>query len=400
MTGFNKRNENFLTKIAVENLPASIKMKYLFTFRLATTLFITSCNGQDSLKTAPYNISKEGDGITFNYDTLSVEYIALANKSLIDRSYKFTTDKTFETRIKDIFEFDITQYKNKIVVLKPSMFPNIAIKEKNFVLIEDPDFDSKEKINTDLLFYYNNYLFNNDRVAYNYLKLNQSILLKDLVRLFGYNKDKELVKFAFDGFDFNNEISFHDLIFSYNISDKKFYIRKGIFDDIENIIFGGETEDFSYAKDGVGYNRVSNIIDRISENKTQYFQPEETIAYLYDKQLRIGVTGNIEETLNKNSSYKDFLEKNNFYGFERLRDYAETIYQPTEVITNKVMRFTIFDKDGFSNLRKEKGATSEIVQKIKSGESVDVLDNSGDWFLVKTKEGKEGYVHKSRIKSN
>ena len=89
-----------------------------------------------------------------------------------------------------------------------------------------------------------------------------------------------------------------------------------------------------------------------------------------------------------------------FYGFERLRDYAETIHQPSEEIVNKVISFKIYDNDGFSNLRKEKTATSEIVQKIESGESVDVLDNSGDWFLVKTKEGKEGYVHKSRIKSN
>ena len=61
---------------------------------------------------------------------------------------------------------------------------------------------------------------------------------------------------------------------------------------------------------------------------------------------------------------------------------------------------TIQDPDGYTNLRKDKTATSEILQKIKSGEHIDVLDNTGDWFLVKTKEGQQGYVHKSRIKSN
>lgn len=61
--------------------------------------------------------------------------------------------------------------------------------------------------------------------------------------------------------------------------------------------------------------------------------------------------------------------------------------------------YFILDPDGFTNLRKEKNTSSEILQKIKSGSIIEVLDNSGDWFLVKTKEGNRGYVHKSRIKS-
>ncbi|WP_042721259.1 SH3 domain-containing protein [Flavobacterium sp. B17] len=61
--------------------------------------------------------------------------------------------------------------------------------------------------------------------------------------------------------------------------------------------------------------------------------------------------------------------------------------------------FFIEDPDGFTNLRKEKNASSEILQKIKSGENIEVLDNTGDWFLVKTQQGNRGYVHKSRIKS-
>ncbi len=57
----------------------------------------------------------------------------------------------------------------------------------------------------------------------------------------------------------------------------------------------------------------------------------------------------------------------------------------------------IQDNDGYSNLRKDKNSASEILQKIKSGEHIDVLDNTGDWYLIKSKEGKLGYVHKSRI---
>ncbi|SDQ16897.1 SH3 domain-containing protein [Chryseobacterium soldanellicola] len=60
----------------------------------------------------------------------------------------------------------------------------------------------------------------------------------------------------------------------------------------------------------------------------------------------------------------------------------------------------ISDPDGYTNLRKDKNTTSEILQKVQSGEQVEVLDNTGDWCNVKTKEGKIGYIHKSRIKSN
>ncbi len=58
------------------------------------------------------------------------------------------------------------------------------------------------------------------------------------------------------------------------------------------------------------------------------------------------------------------------------------------------------DPDGFTNLRKDKNTFSEILQKVKSGEYIEILDEGGDWFLVKTKEGKEGYIHKSRLKNN
>ncbi len=61
--------------------------------------------------------------------------------------------------------------------------------------------------------------------------------------------------------------------------------------------------------------------------------------------------------------------------------------------------FYIQDSDGFTNLRKEKNSSSQILQKINTGEQVEVLDQNGDWWLVVSKEGKKGYVHKSRIKS-
>lgn len=68
------------------------------------------------------------------------------------------------------------------------------------------------------------------------------------------------------------------------------------------------------------------------------------------------------------------------------------------IIKGENTEYYIHDSDGYTNLRKDKNTSSEIVEKINSGEQVEVLDQSGDWWLVKTKNGKQGYVHKSRIK--
>lgn len=69
------------------------------------------------------------------------------------------------------------------------------------------------------------------------------------------------------------------------------------------------------------------------------------------------------------------------------------------MLKSKYLTNHIQDPDGYTNLRKEKSSSSEVLQKIKSGESILILDDIGDWWQVKTKEGKTGYVHKSRIMS-
>lgn len=73
-------------------------------------------------------------------------------------------------------------------------------------------------------------------------------------------------------------------------------------------------------------------------------------------------------------------------------------YTVLSIATNNMSLATIEDPDGYTNLRKDKNTTSEVLQKIKSGEQIEVLDSSGDWWLIQTKENKKGYVHKSRVK--
>ncbi|SFI50171.1 SH3 domain-containing protein [Halpernia frigidisoli] len=97
---------------------------------------------------------------------------------------------------------------------------------------------------------------------------------------------------------------------------------------------------------------------------------------------------------------KDKIAENKTDGYESYLVANSKINQISKILYIKLSTNHIQDPDGYTNLRKEKNSTSEILQKINTGEKIEVLDNFGDWFLVKTKEGKEGYVYKSRIKSN
>lgn len=60
--------------------------------------------------------------------------------------------------------------------------------------------------------------------------------------------------------------------------------------------------------------------------------------------------------------------------------------------------YFIRDPDGYTNLRKDKNGTSNIIEKVKSGEKIEVLDDSGNWWYIQTKSGKKGYVYKTKIR--
>lgn len=69
----------------------------------------------------------------------------------------------------------------------------------------------------------------------------------------------------------------------------------------------------------------------------------------------------------------------------------------TESVNSSVKQYIIQDPDGYTNLREGRGTSSPILQKINSGEKIEVINSTGGWLLIKTKKGMTGYVHKSRI---
>lgn len=135
---------------------------------------------------------------------------------------------------------------------------------------------------------------------------------------------------------------------------------------------------------------------------------EKAIAYIlqlgFEKKNDIDIQTDKSYTLLNNiyvshPELKEIFQKNKYYGYVDLEKYSKN-YELLKEDNQEKKYSTVQDADGFTNLRKEKNSLSEILQTIRSGEKVGILDSSGDWWLVVTKQDRKGYVHKSRIKSN
>ena len=185
-----------------------------------------------------------------------------------------------------------------------------------------------------LLFHFNQYLFYKDLKSLEWLKDNYEDILSDFVVTFGVYRDKTLLKWYLDR-KINDETAIQSL----------FYYEK---------------------------------------NTRQFIRKEMVLAV--DKMLR--------ETPNEH----DFAINAAKYYVQR---YSHDFDNPKEIIDflfNSSRGYYIEDPDGYSNIRADKSTSSKILSRIKSGEKIDVLDDTSNWYLIKTKEGLKGYVHKSRIK--
>ena len=185
-----------------------------------------------------------------------------------------------------------------------------------------------------LLFHFNQYLFYKDLKSLEWLKDNYEDILSDFVVTFGIYRDKTLLKWYLDR-KINDETAIQSL----------FYYEK---------------------------------------NTRQFIRKEMVLAV--DKMLR------------RTPNEHDFAINAAKYYVQR---YSHDFDNPKEIIDflfNSSRGYYIEDPDGYSNIRADKSTSSKILGKVKSGEKIDVLDDTSNWYLIKTKEGLKGYVHKSRIK--
>ena len=185
-----------------------------------------------------------------------------------------------------------------------------------------------------LLFHFNQYLFYKDLKSLEWLKDNYADILSDFVVTFGIYRDKTLLKWYLDE----------------NIND-----RTGI-----------------------------QMLFYYEKNTRRFIRKEMVLAV--DKMLR------------EKPNEHDFAINAAKYYVQR---YSHDFDNPKEIIDflfNSSRGYYIEDPDGYSNIRADKSTSSKILSRIKSGEKIDVLDDTSNWYLIKTKEGLKGYVHKSRIK--
>lgn len=90
------------------------------------------------------------------------------------------------------------------------------------------------------------------------------------------------------------------------------------------------------------------------------------------------------------------MRKKSMLVFEKIK--KERSQDPENIAKNQQIKYEIFDKDGYTNLRVDKSSTSKIIDKVISGEEIKILESIGDWWQIKTKTNEIGYVHKSRIR--
>lgn len=65
-----------------------------------------------------------------------------------------------------------------------------------------------------------------------------------------------------------------------------------------------------------------------------------------------------------------------------------------------IFRLSAFidDPDGFTLVRSQKSASSQVVARVNQGEPFFTYTQDGNWWQVMTRDGKVGYMHVSRIK--
>lgn len=160
---------------------------------------------------------------------------------------------------------------------------------------------------------------------------------------------------------------------------------------IVNIAVNGKWE-----ADGVNYfhKNLQNIIEtdkefvlllnKLDENKINSFW-----SFYFDKE-------DLKYPQKLNLVLDESMRNKAMLVFEKIKKERNSV--PENVSKNKQNKFEIFDKDGYTNLRADKNSSSKIIDKLISGEEIKIIESLDDWWYIKTKTGKTGYVHKSRVR--
>ena len=321
-------------------------------------------------------------------------------KILKNNGFKFPADELFSKKLKEFFGVDIKDYLGKeFIELKikkeyteaSESFPEALIDKKFIYWYLDQGWDELAFVNM------NKYIFYDDKAAYTYLKANSGNgYLINLVQYYGYDKDSQLIDYLFKKNKGSISTSYsYSLFVGRNGVNGKLQLRRELFDK------------YLEANPNVDIYE-SRFIENIIGNKIYGGNKESDIAFLLDKIViqcyannNGGLfCGRVDNILLSNRYLREDFRKNKFYNFDELKGYIENTF---EVDFLNQSRKQIKDPDGYTNLRSGKSTSSEIVDKLKTGTYVEVIDDSEDWWYIeviggeKIREYKKGYVHKSKI---
>ncbi|WP_395076282.1 SH3 domain-containing protein [Flavobacterium sp.] len=373
--------------------------KYIIVVLIITSL---SCNKNNNSKL------KDGESIIEEINTKSVESGKKSTNEdmnkyeqiLKNNGFKFPNDELYNNKIKEVFGLDIKDYAGKDFVeikIKKQLeqesdnFPEAIVNKKFIFWYPDEGWDDLAFVNL------NKYIFYNDQAAFTYLKANDGNgYLIYLVQYFGYDKDIQLLNYLFKKNKGSISTAYsYSLFFGRNGVNGKLQLRRELF---EKYLKANPKVDIYQSK----------FIDRIIDNEKYEGKKEEDIAFLLDKMViqcyaanNNGLfCGSVDDILLNNRYLRDDFRKNKFYNLKMLREYIEFTF---EVDFLNQIRKQIKDPDGYTNLRSGKSTSSEVVEKLKTGTYIEVIDDSEDWWLVEVMEGekireyKKGYVHKSKV---
>jgi Bacterial SH3 domain len=372
-------------------------------------IVIISCNSQTK---KVKNIEKQMKNANYE-DTLYKEYAPLMKDFLKDSNFKFLTDEIFREKVINLFGVDVSKSKFDDVVPYKLNIPNLTsfIRKENFIDFYELDrgvvdgagdalksYLTKERSSDDLFILYNKLILNDDVSTLPYI-LKDPFHLEHIVLYYNYEKNNLLNDAFIKTIKSTKDYPDSDMIYFlwFNNKSKPEVIRKKL---ISQLLI--KKPEFIF---DLTYFLFENKNNKLPSSLEKY--KDQTLAYLIEIQLQHYEDKDLSENkgyslLNnfyiQRNDLKKVFENNSFYNYPNLKKYTETYLMLSDENSNPNSKTNkINDPDGFTNLRKEKSTTSAILEKLKTGESVEVIEQVGDWYLVKTKAGNTGYVFKTKI---
>ena len=105
----------------------------------------------------------------------------------------------------------------------------------------------------------------------------------------------------------------------------------------------------------------------------------------------------IRKSVKKYMSFNFVTQKDSNYGKKSIAIFVISFLSINCLMSQIVDLGVINDNDGYTNVREIKRNDAKILTKIYEGEVFAVEKSSENWWKVITKNGIQGYVHKSRI---